>query len=75
MLILRHSVTVLFILPGLLAIGCGASSEPVTEKALTAPAKSTDIKVALTEISTVGLETAIQEQRGKVVLLDAWFLG
>lgn len=38
------------------------------------PATST-VPVELTPVSAAGLERAIAEQKGKVVLVDVWFLG
>jgi hypothetical protein len=66
-----------------LAVGCGqptagtqsASSTP-TGTAATAPTPSpAEAKVELKEISAAGFEEAIRGHRGKVVLVDAWFLG
>jgi hypothetical protein len=51
-----------------LSIGCGGPAAPQVARTA-APA------VTLAEVSVAGLEAAIAEQKGKVVLLDVWFLG
>jgi hypothetical protein len=62
-----------------LAVGCSkptASTTPIsttpTSTTSTAPAEA---KVELKEVSAAGFEQAIRGLQGKVVLVDAWFLG
>jgi len=62
-----------------LAVGCSKptasttpAGSPPTEVAATTPAEG---KVELTEVTAAGFEEAIRGLRGKVVLVDAWFLG
>jgi hypothetical protein len=67
-----------------LAVGCGkpvpgtsqTSSAPTGTAATTpAPVPAAEDKVELKELSAAGFEEAIREHRGKVVLVDSWFLG
>jgi hypothetical protein len=66
-----------------LAVGCSkptagtapTSSTP-TSTAATSPAPApAEAKVELAAVSAAGFEEAIRGLRGKVVLVDAWFLG
>lgn len=50
-------------------LGCTTQTAPLA----TPPATATPT-VQFTEITTAGLDQAIREQQGKVVLIDVWFL-
>jgi hypothetical protein len=50
------------------AFGCGGPADRPLAQTPTAG-------VTLAEVSVAGLEAAVAEQKGKVVLLDVWFLG
>jgi hypothetical protein len=54
--------------PAVLAalVGCGGGSQDAKAPAVAG--------VELTEVTTAGLERAVAEQKGKVVLLDVWAL-
>ena len=51
------------------SLGCGGPQPEPTARVASAAG------VTLSEVSVAGLEAAIAEQKGKVVLLDVWFLG
>lgn len=74
---MRIRYCVLFTLFALIpVVGCitqvGAPPVPPTAKAtLSLPAKP----IELTEITVAGLDAAIKENKGKVVIIDVWFLG
>jgi hypothetical protein len=59
-----------------LVVGCGkpAPSSPQTSTAATASVTE-PAKVELKEVSAAGFEEAIRGMKGKVVLVDSWFLG
>jgi ABC-type glycerol-3-phosphate transport system substrate-binding protein len=65
----RRGLLGLALAGGLLA-GCGQTTVSTTS-ATTAPAGT----VELTQVTYQGLDAAVKEQRGKVVLIDVWFLG
>ena len=66
-----------------LAVGCGkpapstsqTNSAPTGTAATTSAPVPTEDKVELKEISAAGFEEALRGLKGKVVLVDAWFLG
>jgi hypothetical protein len=59
-----------------LAVGCSkpAATTAPTRTAATTPAQA-EAKVELKEVSAAGFDHAIRGLQGKVVLVDAWFLG
>jgi hypothetical protein len=59
-------------LAGWLLTGCGRQQSAETATSVSTPA---DRPVELVEVSAKGFERALQEQKGKVVLVDGWFLG
>jgi hypothetical protein len=67
-------------------VGCGkpttgpaptatASTSTTTTAATAKAAPAAENKVELTEITAKGFEEAVRGLRGKVVFVDAWFLG
>jgi hypothetical protein len=63
-----HSVKVasLIAILAIIPLACGPSSPSV---------KSGSDKVDLLTVSYAGLNAAVAEQKGKVVLIDVWFRG
>ncbi len=57
---------------GWLLTGCGRQQSADPAATVSTPA---DRPVELVEVSAKGFEQAVQEQKGKVVLVDGWFLG
>lgn len=55
-----------------LAAGCGGGG---TSTNTPAPPAGSPGKVELTRVSVAELDAAIASHKGKVVLIDAWFLG
>lgn len=58
-----------------LAVGCSKPTASTTPASTAATAPAPEAKVELTEVSAAGFENAIRGLKGKVVLVDAWFLG
>jgi thiol-disulfide isomerase/thioredoxin len=59
-------------------VGCGTSfstKSPPSGRAPATTARTLTGPVEVAEVTSAGLDQAIQEQHGKVVLLDVWFLG
>ncbi len=52
-----------------LLAGCGKQSPG------SAAVTQTDRPVEMTEVTYQGLDAAMKEQRGKVVMIDVWFYG
>ena len=58
-----------------LAVGCSKPTVSTTPTSTVATTPAPEPKVELVEVSAAGFDHAIQGLRGKVVLVDAWFLG
>ena len=59
----------LFPLLAALAVGCGGGGKPPVNSAPVTDA------VELTPVTVAELDAAIASHKGRVVLIDAWFLG
>jgi thiol-disulfide isomerase/thioredoxin len=71
-LALACRAAVLTALGGLLFVGCGRHNAPAAESAAEKAVKNAADKIALTTIDSRGLANAIEQRRGKVVLVEFW---
>lgn len=73
----RGVVSPLFLIGVLVpATGCGGGT--TTSPAATAPSTDTaanEMEIELNQVSASGFDAALEEQKGKAVLVDFWFLG